>query len=92
MENGRARMIILKLTEKEAAAVHALYSIGTDAVFLCVDPSAVRSCAAILSRFDRDEVRVIRDKFTKLGDDISLETLQALNITRVKNPSFRDDD
>lgn len=80
-------MITLELTDKEAAAVHSLYSVGADFIFARIDPETLRGCANILSQFKPAEVRVMRDKITKLADDISAESLARLGITKGNDPS-----
>lgn len=76
-------MIILELTEKEAAAVHAVYSVGIDLLYAKLEPRTIDGCAGILKQFKLPEVHAMRDKITKLADEISDETLEELGVKRI---------
>ena len=74
-------MINLVLNEKEAAAVHALYSVGADLVFARLDPKTIGGCVGILTNFTPVEIRALRDKLDKLAEAIPKEKLAELGIT-----------
>lgn len=78
------KLINLTLTEKQAAAVHALYSVGTDIIFARLDPATLSGCAGIISQFELAEAHEMRDKITTLAASISDETLNALGIQRIE--------